>query len=208
MNKIKTIVFDWDGTIVDSNELKRLAWIEVFPPHTKPYFLIQKPTPDLYTSTRSQILRSIFAKSGVLELNEEAFVAKYSKIYGDIVEKGILQNGFLSGTKEVLENLYNKMPLYVNSATPETALLRIVKKIGANKYFKKVYGRSLAQENYTQYDLKVENLRDIAKKENLSPREIIMVGDAESDEKAAKIFGCRFFKVDDSINLKDIEKII
>ncbi|MEK7559704.1 MAG: HAD hydrolase-like protein [Patescibacteria group bacterium] len=197
MSKFKTIVFDWDGTIVDSNELKRLAWLEVFPSHTKPYFLIQNRAPNLSISTRSQILRNIFAKSGISDLTEEAFVAKYSKVYADIVERGILQNGFLPGAKEALENLYTKIPLYVNSATPEAPLLNIVEKIGAVKYFKKVYGRSEAQENHTQHDLKVENLQDISFLENISTKEMLMVGDSEADRKSAEIFGCEFSHVSD-----------
>lgn len=198
---IKTIVFDWDGTLVDSLQLKHDVWFLIFPRHTKAYFAMQKLLPELKTSTRSQILKKVFTASGDNSISEEEFIAKYSAVYRDNVEGGILKNGFLPGAKEVLENFHEKLPLYVNSATPEESLLSIVEKIGAKKYFKDIYGRSLAQENHTQYDLKVENLRDIAKKENLNPKEILMVGDADADEKASEIFGCKFFKVAPNTNL-------
>ena len=142
------------------------------------------------------------------ELPKEEFVAKYSLVYRDEVEKGILRNGFLPGAKEALENLSGNFPLYVNSATPHESLLSVVEKINAAKYFKNIFGRSLSQENHTQYDLKVENLREISKLENLSPKEILMVGDAEADEKAAQIFGCKFFKVDSSANLSGLKRVI
>lgn len=197
MIKIKTIVFDWDGTIVDSNQLKRDIWFDIFPRHTKAYFAMQKLLPELKTSTRSQILKNVFDIAGDNSLSKDEFVAKYSSEYRKEVEKGILRNGFLPGAKETLEKLNGKIPLYLNSATPTEPLLSIVEKTGAKKYFKGIYGRSLVQENHTQYDLKIENLRDIAKKENINPKEMIMVGDAESDEKSAQIFGCQFIHVND-----------
>lgn len=202
MKTIKTIVFDWDGTIVDSLQLKHDVWFDIFPRHTKAYFAMQKLLPELKTSTRSQILKNVFdIMDGEGDMSKDEFVAKYSTVYRDNVERGILKNGFLPGAKEALENLHVKIPMYVNSATPAEPLLSIVKKIGAQKYFKGIYGRSLEQENHTQYDLKVENLREIAKKENLNPKEILMVGDAEADEKSAKIFGCKFFWVEQDTNL-------
>lgn len=192
MTKIKTIVFDWDGTIVDSLALKRDAWFTIFPKHTKAYFAIQKLSLGLKTSTRSQILANVFDMAGDGNISKEEFVSKYSSAYRKEVEKGILRNGFLPGAKETLEKLNGKVPLYLNSATPTEPLLFVVEKIGASKYFKGIYGRSISQENHTQHDLKVENLRDIAKKENINPKEMIMVGDAESDERSAQIFGCQF----------------
>ena len=207
MNKIKTIIFDWDGTIVDSLELKHDVWFDIFPKHTKAYFAMQKLLPELKTSTRLQILGKVFDIVGD-ELPKGEFVSKYSSVYRNEVEKGILRNGFLPGAKEALENLSLNFPLYVNSATPHEPLLSIVEKIGADKYFKKIYGRSLAQENHTQHDLKVENLREISEIENIKSDEILMVGDAEADERAAKIFGCRFFKVDSNINLEGLKLVL
>ena len=128
MNKIKTIVFDWDGTIVDSLQLKRDVWFDIFPKHTKAHFAMQKLLSELGTSTRSQILGKVFDIVGD-ELPKEEFVAKYSSVYKNEVEKGILHNGFLPGAKEALGNLYSKLPLYVNSATPLEPLLSIVEKI-------------------------------------------------------------------------------
>lgn len=201
MKKIKTIVFDWDGTIVDSIQLKQDVWSLIFPRHTKAYSVIQKLLPELKFSTRLQILDKVFNALDITGFSKEKFVAKYSDIYKNEVEKGILRNGFLPGAKEALEELHTKIPLYLNSATPFEPLLSVVKKIDAEKYFKGIYGRSKAQENYTQYDLKVENLQDIAKKENFDRKEILMVGDAEADEKTAHIFGCKFFKVGQNTNL-------
>lgn len=201
MNNIKIIVFDWDGTIVDSNALKRDVWFDIFPRHSKAYFAIQKLLPELKTITRSQILKKVFAEAGDNSLSKEEFVSKHSEIYRERVEKGVLKNGFLAGAKEVLESLHGNFPLYVNSATPIKPLLSMVKKIGVLKYFKGIYGRSLAQENHTQHDLKVENLREIAEKENVSPEKIIMIGDAEADRLSAEIFGCKFFAVDQGTNL-------
>ena len=148
MTKIKTIVFDWDGTIVDSMQLKHDVWLDIFPKHTKAYFAMQKLLPELGVSTRSQILGKIFAilneGESLSESERDIFVARHSSIYRDKVEKGILRNGFLPGAKKTLESLNGKMPLYINSATPVEPLLSVVQKIGADKYFKKITGNQFA----------------------------------------------------------------
>lgn len=77
--------------------------------------------------------------------------------------------------------------LFVNSATPVEPLIRLVHLRRMGALFEGVYG-SPAKKH--------ENLGAIRSRYDLTPDEILVVGDGESDRAAAEALGCRFVAVD------------
>ena len=76
-----------------------------------------------------------------------------------------------------------KKKLFVNSATPEDELNKIIKERKEDIFFYKVYGSPKS---------KFENLTNILKKYNISKKNFIFFGDAKQDLEAAIKCGIDF----------------
>jgi phosphoglycolate phosphatase-like HAD superfamily hydrolase len=91
--------------------------------------------------------------------------------------------------------LASRFRLYVSSTTPEKALKEIVRARRWKEYFCEVFGYP---------GEKAETLRSILKKERINPKELLVVGDGESDKNAAHTVGCDFRHVASEEALTDI----
>lgn len=87
------------------------------------------------------------------------------------------------GAREFLQKHYDRIPLGIASATPETELLQIVKKRGLAAYFRWVFGTPAS---------KSENLRKIAGASGVPAAEMVFVGDQLGDFQAAAELGMPF----------------
>jgi phosphoglycolate phosphatase len=192
MNVIRCVVFDFDGTLVDSNRLKRDAWFRVFgsigcPPDAVERLLAAHPLAD-----RTELIGRMLADPAVIarlgDRPDPAQATKLAAAYNDICETGQVTCAEMPGAPELLKELAGSFSLYVNSATPEEPLRRIIERRGWTEFFRGVYGRPRSKE---------ENLALIASREGIPIRGIAMVGDGEADREAARTCGCQFFAVGD-----------
>lgn len=192
---IKVVVFDFDGTLVDSNRLKDEAWSAVFKDNPEISLSLVADVLTRNVGTRFDILRDIFVRSGAPKQEIDALVSDYAARYELIVHNGIADLGVAPGTKEMLEILSPDRCLYINSATPPEPLHASVKRLGIHKYFKDVFGMPPTKE---------ENLRRIIAREGATGEELAVVGDGESDWQSAQACNCRFIGVaNDSNRWKD-----
>ena len=109
----------------------------------------------------------------------------HAQKYNELVQSGISSLGLNLGVKEVLSELKQRFRLYLNSATPEKALLETAGRLSIGDFFEEIYGQS-------EPESKVKNLKKIIEKENFLLQEVLAVGDGEDDLAAAKTVGCRF----------------
>lgn len=184
---IKVIVFDFDGVLVDSNRLKYEAWFKIFRPEEVSHELIRNVLVEV-KETRYDILREIFRRLGAPTEEIESLVVRSAERFNEAVQNGISSMGLNPGVREVLSELKPKFRLYLNSATPEKALLETVERLGIRDSFEEIYGQS-------EPGSKVKNLKKIIEKENFLPQEVSVVGDGEDDMKAAQALGCPFIGV-------------
>ncbi len=182
---IKTIAFDFDGVIVDSNRMKYDVWFTLFPESEGLSRELIRDVLSRITQTRFDILRGFFTQAGRSPEEVEAKVEEYGAHYNTAVQKGIL-NSLVPGAKETLALLGENRKLYVNSATPEDALRETVASMGIGSYFSYTYGRPATKE---------ENLEKIMVRENASASELLMIGDGEGDWEAARFMGCPFIGI-------------
>jgi len=190
---IKAIAFDFDGVLVDSNQLKHDSWFAVFP--ESDHALVKKvlADPNIVT-TRAEVFRAVFAAKGVPEENLKSRSAEFSGRYNGIVQDGIEKMGLVPGALGTLQKLSSKYSLYINSGTPEDALSETVARLDIGHFFKGVFGRRSLDTK------KSEILREIMEKEKAAPEEVLMVGDADVDFEGASEVGCRFVGVANDYN--------
>lgn len=190
---IKVIAFDFDGVLADSNRLKHDAYFKVLP--KSDHALVKTIFADKnIVQTRNAIFRAVLAANGFSGKNLEIRSAAFSGRYNDLVQEGIERMGLAPGAEETLGKLSGKYPLYINSHTPEDALLETIVRLGIGHFLKGVFGRKNLNSK------KSEVLKEIMDKEKIAPEEILMVGDADSDFDAASEVGCRFIGVANDYN--------
>lgn len=183
---IKTVVFDFDGVIVDSNHLKDNAFFQLFEGNAKIPRKLVAEVLARNAGTRFDILRDIFVRSGAREGEIARLVDENAARFDALVQKGIASRGLAEGAAETLADLQSRFCLYINSATPESALHATAKRLGITDYFKGIYGAPATKE---------ENLRAILGREGITGKEAVVIGDGAGDLKSARACCAHFIAI-------------
>jgi phosphoglycolate phosphatase-like HAD superfamily hydrolase len=205
MTKIKILVFDFDGTLVDSNAIKHDAYFELFNKDVATKSVVaenisRKPRWDVI----EDILRAL-EKGNLLEFEDiKEEVERGMQKYGEIIEKEIINSNGLNGSFKALWKLIKKYKIYINSGTPTKPLKKVVQKLVDRKKIPQlagVFGRKGGDETAT----KIVNLEKIRKAENASMESLVMIGDDLCDLESARIFGCKFIGIPNERNVWENE---
>jgi phosphoglycolate phosphatase len=186
---IRGVVFDFDGTIVDSNEIKRRAFFEATaawdPTGAAVEAALADPDPGDRFDVLGRVARELAAAGAAPPgRSPEAFARVLAREYGRICEDAIAVAEEIPGALAALTWLRARgVPRFVSSATPEVALEPVVARRGLRPLFDAVYGRPAS---------KLEHLGRIAGRTGAAPGELLLVGDGEDDRRAARGFGCLF----------------
>jgi phosphoglycolate phosphatase len=191
------VAFDFDGVLVDSNAVKRQAYFDIFSPlgpSTAP--AVAAALDGDVDGDRFQLIGRIITvlrADAVLVSPDplEALVARYAERYNDICEEYAATCPEVAGASAAITRLAASHTLYVNSATPEESLRRIVERRGWARFFRDVLGRPRT---------KIENLRLIMEREGVDGSDVVVVGDGRRDLDAARLAGARFVGVRNRFN--------
>ncbi len=184
---IGCIVFDFDGTLVISNHIKRQAFYEVthsYDPSgsTVTHILKQYPDKDRH-GLFLEIVRELFAKDLIAKHQSlEDLGAQWTEAYTLYCEQAIATCEEIPGASETLQWIFQQhIPMYINSRTPTSTLKRLVTLRSFNRYTSGIYGAPAT---------KSENLRQIHNLTGAKPKDMLFVGDSEDDRTAAHEVGC------------------
>jgi len=186
---IKCVVFDFDGTLVDSNEIKRETFFKIARPWDPTGEVVAAvferwPAADRYAKTRRIAEALIDRKLLPADASLEDWASRLADDYTARCEAAIAQCAEMPGATAALEELSEKgLYLFVNSATPAIPLRRLTELRNWDHFFQAVYGAE---------STKTENLQSIATQSGADRTEIIHVGDQLDDQGGAEEFGCRF----------------
>ena len=171
----KAIIFDCDGVLFDSNALKTAAFREVlaaYPQEVVDEFIVYHQTNGgISRYVKLRVFFTDFLKTSV----DEEKLQNLLDEFGNSCQRLYQQADFTPGCVTVLEQLSEHIPLYVASGSDEAELRQVFMGRDLDKYFNGIYGSPK-----TKKDCVAEIIQKLD-----SQQEIIFVGDAESDWKAA-----------------------
>ncbi len=180
---IGAVVFDFDGVIVESGDIKTDAFVELFADRPEHFEAIRTHHLANVGISRYEKFRWIYANLFHEPLSDEQS-AELGERFSALVLDKVLASPFVPGALEVLQELHGRLPLYVASGTPEPELLHIVAARELAGFFEGVHGSPTN---------KADVLRRVAARHELAPAEVLMVGDGESDHRAARAAHTSFY---------------
>lgn len=175
--KFDTIIFDFDGVLVESVDVKTRAFATLYECYGSE--IVKKVVAyhlkhggmsrfEKFCYFHENLLGKEFTKNIELEL--------CSKFAG-LVEDAVVGAPFVTGAIEFLLQFHDKLKLFVASGTPEEELKRIANKRAIDKYFISLCGSPATKSSI---------INDIVLTHNLKRSKVLMIGDAMTDYLAAK----------------------
>lgn len=186
---IKCAVFDFDGTLVDSNDIKRDTFFNIvqsLDPSGEIVSQVLKcwPAGDRYEKTR-KIAEGLISKGYLASgVSIDEWSAHLASEYTLQCQEAIAYCQEMPGASQSLRELTEKgYLLFINSATPEQPLRELLKLRNWSHLFQDVYGAENSKAN---------NLRKISRKTGAAKNEIVHIGDQLDDLQATEEFDCQF----------------
>jgi beta-phosphoglucomutase len=179
---ISTILLDFDGVILESVSVKTEVFRTLFsfvPNHVDEIVQFHEDNGGM---SRFDKFRHIYTTILHEDLSKDQF-EKLSRRFSVLVEDAVAQAPFVDGALDFLDTMSQRYQLYIVSATPQDELKRIVDQKGISPYFSGVFGSPTK---------KIDHILKIVTDKNLSPKEVLFVGDAVNDWDAAQKSGIGF----------------
>ena len=174
---LKALIFDFDGVLVDSLDIKGAAFVKLFEDYGKE---IQRKVLE-YHHTHGGVSREEKIKYFYRELLKvplsNAQLRGLCDRFSSLVVDEVVRAKAISGAEEFLKRSVRYL-CFVVSATPQPEMQAILKARKWDKYFDGVFGSPAS---------KVDNVRLILEKWGLRPSECIYFGDSESDYNTANL---------------------
>lgn len=180
---VKGIIFDFDGVIVESADIKTEAFAKLF--ESKGRGVVEKVVAyhkDNMGVSRFDKFRHIFCNILHRELDNNEFDSLCAR-FASLVVDAVIAAPFVKGAQEFLKKNSKLFSFFIVSATPQEEIGEIVRRRHLVKIFKTVYGAPL-----TKYDA----VKKILHEGGVNPGNALYVGDAMSDYLAAKDNGVKF----------------
>lgn len=180
---IKAVIFDFDGVITESNDIKTEAFAKLFKGEGK---RIVKKVVDYHLNnagvSRYKKFKYIYKEILKRPLKNGKFEMLCAR-FSELVVEDVVSCPYVKGAKEFLEKHASSYKCYVLSATPLEEIKKIITRRKIGHYFSEIYGSP---------DKKSEVVKKILKGEKLDPKNLLYIGDAMSDYRAAKDSGIHF----------------
>jgi HAD superfamily hydrolase (TIGR01549 family) len=180
---IDAVFFDFDGVLVESNEVKIDAFRRLYEPYG--------------AEVVEQVIREHVRHEGVsrvvklerfhrellgIDLDEDGLAA-LAQTYSEMVEDAVVECAPVPGALEALEAWAGHCPLYVVSGTPQDELRRIATRRGLDGFFEIVFGSPR---------VKPDIVGDELSRTGIAADRVLFVGDSLTDFDCAQAVGTRF----------------
>ncbi|MDZ4405794.1 HAD hydrolase-like protein [Prosthecobacter sp.] len=187
---VSVIAFDLDGTLIDSNPVKRQGFDHVFAGFNTGTATVARVLETHRKAFRTVVIRLVLeqlhaASEPGCEPTEER-VLELAARYNRFCIDGAVSCPEITGAAQTLQQLSASHKLFINTATAGEAAVEIIERRGWSHLFTGVLGFPPG---------KLENLQTAAAQTRVQHRDVLMVGDDDHDAEAATAFDCPFIAV-------------
>ncbi len=198
-NRPRAIIFDFDGVILESVDIKTKAFANLFQDYPDKVGEVVALHVSHGGMSRFEKFERIYRDILQQPLSEEK-KTELSKQFSAYVYQGVLASPFVEGAQEFLEKYHQRLPFFIASGTPDGEIKSLVREKGLGRYFKDVLGSPAK---------KSELILKILKDFNLKNQEVIFVGDSIDDFEGAKEAGVKFiWRTRENNPFKELEKYV
>jgi len=178
----KAIIWDFDGVIKDSVELKGEAFRKLFE--------------DQKIDIKNKIYKHHNANGGLSRFkklqkyldwssyeNTIKNLNLFAKKFSDLIVKEVINANYIEGVENYLRRNHNRQKFFLVTATPEEEILKITKKLEIFDYFKIIIGHPRTKE---------EGFKLILNQSGIGNTDFIVIGDSSNEYNAAKKYSLKF----------------
>jgi phosphoglycolate phosphatase-like HAD superfamily hydrolase len=181
------IVFDFDGVLANSVEVKTDAFAEIYKPFGEN---IAAKVVDHHRRnggmSRFDKFKHYHSNYLNLQLTDHQLLI-LSEHFSDLVVNAVIDSHEVLGANNFLQHLcLSNKKCIINSATPQKEIYQIIDKRGMTKYFNDIYGSPSSKH---------ENLILAMSKSDVSYKDVVFFGDSKSDLQAASALKIDFVGV-------------
>jgi phosphoglycolate phosphatase-like HAD superfamily hydrolase len=181
-NRLQVLILDFDGVVVESNDVKTQAFEHVFaqfPQHANAMMAYHHEHVSLTRFTKFDHLADLFGRSDDAQLK-----AEIAADFSNQVLTGMMKVPLVPGAEAFLQWANTRFPIYLASVTPESELKLILGERNLTPWFKAVYGCP----PWT----KSKAIFDVLLMEHVPPENALLIGDSAGDQLAATETGVKF----------------
>ncbi len=180
---IQNIIFDFDGVICESVDIKTDAFYEMYLPYgkaiaqeVKEYHLRHGGMPryDKFRYYEQELTGEVISDEKMRTLSDE---------FSKRVKQKVIAAPFVKGILEFLKEYSQDYTCFIVSATPMEEMREIANKKNIDSYFLEIFGSPQIKIEWGKYILETYDLK---------ADETLFVGDAQSDYTAAKTNNMHF----------------
>jgi len=179
---LKAIIFDFDGVIAESVEVKIEAFRRLFaefPEHLPEIIEYHKTNGGISRYVKFRYIYEKILKKPLSEAESQ----RLGGLFSQYALEEVIAAPFVAGAEEFLTRYHQKLLLFVVSGTPEEEMRLILEKRHMVSFFKGVYGSPRS---------KAALITTILKDNQLLQEEAVFIGDSINDYDGAMAAGIRF----------------
>lgn len=199
LNKYSTIFWDFDGVILNSDEVRTEGFKYIFDSYPKKQIdmLINYHTINGGLS-RYEKIEYFSQKILDKKLNDEE-KKQYAQLYGNYCRERLCdKNLLIKNSINFIKENHKNFDFHLVSASDEKELIYLCSNLDIKKYFKSISGSPVN---------KIENIKRLLKSNNYIESKCCLIGDSNNDKVAAIENSISFFGFNNKKLIKDSEYI-
>lgn len=182
----KGIIFDFDGVVCDSVNVKTEAFATMYRAHGDDVVAkVVQYHHDHGGISRYEKFRYYHKELLGIALTDEE-VMKLGDDFSSIALQKVIDSPYIPGVLDFIKKQHKRADLFICTGTPESEILIILKKKNLTQYFTGIFGAPKS---------KADIIREIMLRYHKTPEQLEFFGDAMTDYKAAMETNVKFIGV-------------